>query len=55
MAIREHISLVNRYPAARVGTVEPFRTYYLIMEGTNTEPQYFRLLEKKMLRNNLNP
>ena len=53
MAIREHISLVNRYPAARVGTVEPFRTYYLIIEGTNTEPQYFRLLEKKMLRNNL--
>jgi len=50
MAIRERVSLYNRYLTPRVGTVRPFRTYYLIMEGTKTEPTYFRLLEKELLR-----
>ncbi len=50
MAIRERVSLYNRYLKPRVGTVQPFRTYYLIMEGTNTEPSYFRLLERELLR-----
>lgn len=50
MAIRERVSLYNRYRVPKVGTVRPFRTYYLIMEGTNTEPTYFRLLEKELLK-----
>ncbi|HBP26003.1 MAG TPA: hypothetical protein DD618_03525 [Acholeplasmatales bacterium] len=55
--IRTNVSLYNRYPGKRVGSVEPFRTYYIIMEGTNTEPDYFRLLEKRLsdlkIRNNI--
>ena len=55
--IRTNVSLYNRYPEKRVGSVEPFRTYYIIMEGTNTEPNYFRLLEKRLsdlkIRNNI--
>lgn len=50
MPIRERVSLYNRYRISRVGTVRPFRTYYLIMEGTNTEPTYFRLLERELIR-----
>ncbi|MGD9605263.1 MAG: RloB family protein [Bacilli bacterium] len=49
MPIREKTSLINRYQTKKVGTIEPFKTYYLIMEGTNTEPIYFRLLEKKFI------
>lgn len=48
MAIRERVSLYRRYQDDRVFNIEPFRTYYIIMEGTNTEPIYFRLLEKKL-------
>ncbi len=50
MAIRETTSLFNRYPTRRVESVDPFKTYYLIMEGTNTEPSYFRLLEKNLMK-----
>ncbi|MDD4000387.1 MAG: RloB family protein [Bacilli bacterium] len=57
MAIRERVSLSSRYKKPIVGTVRPFRTYYLIMEGTKTEPTYFRLLEaeliKRRVRNNI--
>ncbi|MCK9536775.1 MAG: RloB family protein [Bacilli bacterium] len=57
MAIRERISLYNRYRDRRVHQVEPFRTYYIIMEGTKTEPLYFhyldRYLAEKRVRNNI--
>ncbi|NLD27028.1 MAG: RloB domain-containing protein [Acholeplasmataceae bacterium] len=57
MGLRERVSLYNRYTEERIGMVTPFRTYYLIMEGTKTEPIYFQLLEKKLLalrvRNNI--
>ena len=33
MAIRERVSLFNRYRDQRVRRVEPFKTYYIIMEG----------------------
>lgn len=57
MGISERVSLYHRYPDQRTGKVAPFRTYYLIMEGTKTEPTYFQLLEKHLaamrVRNNL--
>lgn len=57
MAIKERVSLFKRYSDERIHQVEPFRTYYLIMEGTNTEPQYFwhldRFLAKHRVRNNV--
>ena len=57
MAIKERVSLFKRYSDERIHQVEPFRTYYLIMEGTNTEPQYFwhldRYLAKHRVRNNV--
>lgn len=48
MAIRQRVSLFKRYPDDRLSSRDVFKTYYLIMEGTNTEPIYFKLLEKKL-------
>ena len=48
MPIREKVSLSKRYQSKRVETIDPFRTYYLILEGTNTEPLYFEQFEKKL-------
>ena len=57
MAIRERVSLFNRYRDRRIHQVETFKTYYVIMEGTKTEPLYFhhldRYLTKKRIRNNI--
>lgn len=50
MAIRERVSLFNRYRDQRVRQVEPFKTYYIIMEGTNTEPQYFQHLDRYLVK-----
>ncbi|MCK9470996.1 MAG: RloB family protein [Bacilli bacterium] len=48
MAIRERVSLFKRYPDDRLLSRDVFKTYYLIMEGTNTEPIYFKHLERKL-------
>lgn len=48
MAIRERVSLYKRYPDERLLSKDVFKTYYIITEGTNTEPIYFKLLEKKL-------
>lgn len=48
MAIRQRVSLFKRYPDERLLSYDVFKTYYLIMEGTNTEPIYFKLLERKL-------
>lgn len=48
MAIRERVSLFKRYIDDRLLSKDVFKTYYLIMEGTNTEPIYFKLLERKL-------
>ena len=57
MGLRERISLYNRYPDNRIGKTPTFKTFYLIMEGTKTEPTYFQHLEKKLIelrvRNNI--
>lgn len=48
MAIRQRVSLFNRYLDDRLLSKDVFKTYYLIMEGTNTEPIYFKHLERKL-------
>lgn len=48
MAIRERVSLYKRYLDDRLLSKDVFKTYYIIMEGTNTEPIYFKLLERKL-------
>jgi len=57
MPIRESISLYKRYLDDRLLSKDVFKTYYLIMEGTNTEPIYFKLFKKKLselkLHNNI--
>lgn len=48
MAIRERVSLYKRYLDDRILSKDVFKTYYIIMEGTNTEPIYFKLIERKL-------
>lgn len=48
MAIRNRVSLFKRYLDDRLLSVDVFKTYYLIMEGTNTEPIYFKHIERKL-------
>lgn len=43
MSIRESVSIKRRY-SGRSKRLDPFKNYYISMEGTRTEPLYFQYL-----------